>query len=61
MGGGEGTGSLAADLSGEVQPEKGEDSQGGGHKGSRPVREDVGEFEGLIRVWHVLWQRGGTQ
>lgn len=25
-------------------------------RGSRPVREDVGEFEGLIRVWHVLWQ-----
>lgn len=40
----EGTGPLAADLSGEVWPEKDEDSQGGGHKGQQAVR-DVGMFE----------------
>ena len=60
IGGGEGTGPLAADLSGEVWPEKGKDGMAAS-RGSRAVRDDVGVFEGLRRVWHVCWRRVGTR
>lgn len=55
--------SWAADLSGEVWPEKKnmETDWMAASRGSRPGRKDVGMSEGLLCVWHGHWHRAGTQ